>query len=286
MITAISAVANGGKLYKPHLIKEIINSDNIVVEKKEPQVVRQVISEKTSETMRGILESVVSKGGGKNAYIAGYRIAGKTGTSEKIPRGNAKYIASFLSFAPADDPQIACLVILDQPAIGMPYYGGTIAAPVVKHIMEETLQYLEVEPRYNEEEKAYVDMELPDLSGKSREETAAILKEAGFQIRYKGSGDTVTDQIPKAYTRLGAGSTVVAYLNGTKAERTVTVPNVIGESASSASAILMGEGLNTRIRGVPGMGGAVCSSQSPEAGTIVEPGTVVTVNFKYQGALE
>ncbi len=286
MITAISAVANGGKLYKPHLIKEIIDSDNIVIEKKEPQVVRQVISKETSETMRGILESVVSKGGGKNAYIAGYRIAGKTGTSEKHPRGNGKYIASFLSFAPADDPQIACLVILDQPAIGMPYYGGTIAAPVVKHIMEETLQYLEVEPRYNEEEKAYVDMELPDLSGKSKEEAAAVLKEAGFKIRYKGSGETVTDQIPKAYTRLGAGSTVVAYLGGTKAERTVTVPDVIGESASSASAMLIGEGLNARIRGVPGLGGAVCSSQSPEAGTIVEPGTVVTVNFKYQGALE
>ncbi len=286
MITAISAVANGGKLYKPHLIKEIIDSNNTVIEKNSPQVVRQVISEETSKTMRGILESVVSKGGGKNAYIAGYRIAGKTGTSEKVPRGNAKYVASFLSFAPADDPQIACLVILDQPAIGMPYYGGTIAAPVVKHIMEETLHYLEVEPRYNEEEKDYVDLELPDLSGKTKDEAAAMLKEAGFKIRYKGSGDIVTDQIPKAYTRLGAGSTVVAYLNGTRAERTVTVPNVIGESASSASAMLIGEGLNARIRGVPGLGGAVCSSQSPEAGTIVEPGTVVTVNFKYQGALE
>lgn len=286
MITAISAVANGGKLYKPYLIKEVVNSDNIVVEKKEPQMVRQVISEETSDTMCGILESVVSKGGGKNAYIAGYRIAGKTGTSEKYPRGNGKYIASFIAFAPADDPQIACLVILDQPASGMAYYGGTIAAPVVKHIMEETLRYLEVEPRYNEEEKDYVDLEVPDISGKSKEEAQSILKEAGFQIRFKGSGGTVSDQIPKAYTRLGSGGTVVAYTDGTKAERTVTVPDVVGESASSASAMLMGEGLNARIRGVPGMSGAVCASQSPEAGTIVEPGTVVTVNFKYQGALE
>jgi len=286
MITAISAVANGGKLYKPHLIKEIVNSDNVVIEKTEPQMVRQVISKETSDKMRTILESVVSKGGGKNAYIAGYRIAGKTGTSEKIPRGNAKYIASFLSFAPADDPQIACLVILDQPPQGRVYYGGTIAAPVVKNIMEETLRYLEVEPRYNEDEKAYVDIELPDLSGKTRQEATDLLKEAGFSIRFKGKGETVTDQIPKAHTRLSAGSTVVAYLDGETAERTVVIPDVVGETASSASAMLRGVGLNARVRGVPGEGGAICASQSPEAGTIVEPGTVVTINFKYQGAIE
>lgn len=284
MITAVSAVANGGKLYKPHLVKEIINSDNIVVEKNEPELVRQVISEETSETMCGILESVVSEGGGKNAYLAGYRIAGKTGTSEKIPRGNGKYIASFLSFAPADDPQVACLVILDQPPVGMPYYGGTIAAPVVKNIMEETLQYLGVEPRYNESEKEFVDIEVPDLSGKSQADASKILTEAGFKIRVKGEGDVITDQIPKAHTRLAAGSTVVAYMNDTKAERNITVPKVVGESAANAAALLTSEGLNARIRGVPGEGSAVCSSQSPEAGTIVEPGTVVTIDFKYQGA--
>lgn len=116
MITAVSAVANGGTLYKPHLVKEIVNSDSIVVEKNEPETVRQVISEETSKTMCSILESVVSKGGGKNAYLAGYRVAGKTGTSEKYPRGNSKYVASFIGFAPADDPKVACLVILDQPA--------------------------------------------------------------------------------------------------------------------------------------------------------------------------
>ena len=284
MITAVSAVANGGKLYKPHLVKEIINSDNIVVEKNEPELVRQVISEETSETMCGILESVVSEGGGKNAYLAGYRIAGKTGTSEKIPRGNGKYIASFLSFAPADDPQVACLVILDQPPVGMPYYGGTIAAPVVKNIMEETLQYLGVEPRYNESEKEFVDIEVPDLSGKSQADASKLLTEAGFKIRVKGEGDVSTDQIPKAHTRLAAGSTVVAYMNDTKAERNIAVPKVVGERAANAAALLTSEGLNARSRGVPGEGSAVCSSQSPEAGTIVEPGTVVTIDFKYQGA--
>ena len=285
MITAVSAVANGGKLYKPHLIKEIVNSENIVIEKNEPELVRQVISEETSRTMCGILESVVSEGGGKNAYLAGYRIAGKTGTSEKIPRGNGKYIASFLAFAPADDPQVACLVILDQPPVGMPYYGGVIAAPVVKNIMEETLQYLGVEPRYKEKEKDLVDIEVPDLSGMTVADAEKKLNESGFRIRIKGDRNAVvSDQIPKAYTRLVSGSTVVAYTVGTKAERTVVVPKVIGESAAAATSMLTGEGLNARIHGVPGEGGAVCSGQSPEAGSIVEPGTVVTLDFKYQGA--
>ncbi len=287
MITAFSAVANGGKLYKPHVVKEIVNSENIVVEKKEPELVRQPISKETSETMRGVLESVVSQGGGKNAYLAGYRIAGKTGTSEKIPRGNSKYIASFISFAPADDPQIACLVILDQPEIGMPYYGGIIAAPVVKNIMEETLQYLGVQPKYNENEKDFVDIEVPDLSGKTKAEAAALLAEAGFQLRIKGDDNAViVDQIPKPHTRLSSGSAVVAYMKNSKVERTVTVPKVVGESASTAAAMLQSEGLNARIRGVPGGGAAICSGQSPEAGTIVEPGTVVTVDFTYQGATE
>ena len=286
MVTAVSAVANGGTLYKPHIIREIVNSDGIVMEKKEPEVVRQVISEETSKTMCSILESVVSKGGGKNAYLAGYRIAGKTGTSEKQPRGNQKYIASFIGFAPADDPKVVCLVILDQPEIGMPYYGGTIAAPVVKNILEETLRYLGVEPQYNEDEKKYAEIDVPDVSGKTQEEASRILNELGFMIRVKGSGGIVTDQIPKAHTKLPAGSTIVAYIDGTKADRSVVVPNVVGLSASGASSTIIGEGLNVRIKGVSGTGEAICSVQSPEAGAIVEPGTVVTIDFKYTGAIE
>ncbi len=287
MITAFSAVANGGKLYKPHLIKEIVDSNNIVVSKNDPELVRQPISEETSMVMREVLESVVSQGGGKNAYLAGYRIAGKTGTSEKIPRGNGKYVASFISFAPADDPQVACLVILDQPAMGMPYYGGTIAAPVVKNIMEETLQYLGVQPRYTQEEKEFVDIEVPDLSGKTKAEAQTLLGEAGFQLRIKGDEESViVDQIPKAHTRLSSGATIVAYMKDSKAERNVVVPHVVGESASTASTMIQEAGLNAKIRGVPGGGAAVCSGQSPKAGTIVEPGTVITVDFTYQGAIE
>ena len=286
MITAVSAIANGGTLYKPHLIREIVNSDNIVIESKEPEIVRQVISEETSNTMNSILESVVSKGGGKNAYLAGYRIAGKTGTSEKIPRGNQKYIASFIAFAPADDPQIACLVILDQPEIGMPYYGGTIAAPVVKSILEESLQYLDVQPQYSEAEKSYAEIDVPDVSGKTVAEAEKILREAGFYIRIKGSDGVVVDQIPKAHTKLSADSTVVIYMEGTNASRSITVPKVTGMSASEAASTLTNSGLNARIKGVSGMGEAICATQSPEAGTIVEPGTVVTIDFRYSGVAD
>lgn len=281
MVTAVSAVANGGTLYKPHLIREIVNSDNIVIDEKEPEVVRQVISEETSKTMCSILESVVSKGGGKNAYLAGYRIAGKTGTSEKIPRGNQKYVASFIGFAPADNPKVACLVILDQPAEGMPYYGATIAAPVVKNILEETLQYIGVEPQYNDGEKKYIENEIPDISGKSVSEAESVLKAAGFDIRVKGNGKTVTDQLPKAYVKLAAGGTVVAYTDGQKAERSITVPSVKGMGAAEAAATLSNAGLNAKIKGVSGRGAAVCSGQSPEAGAIVEPGTIIAIDFTY-----
>ena len=281
MITAVSAIANGGTLYKPHLVKEIVNSDNIVVEKKQPEKVRQVISEETSNTMCSILESVVSKGGGKNAYIAGYRIAGKTGTSEKIPRGNGNYIASFIGFAPADDPKVACLVILDQPADGMPYYGGVIAAPVVKNILEETLQYLGVEPKYNEDEKNYVEVEVPDVSGKSVDEAQKMFGEAGFEMRIKGNGKMITDQIPKAHTRLTKGSAVVVYLDGTEISRDITIPDVKNMGAAEAAATIINSGLNARVKGVSGSGTAVCSAQNPAAGTIVEPGTVVTLDFSY-----
>ncbi len=281
IITAVSAIANGGTLYKPHVVREIVNSDNIVMEKNEPEVVRQVISEETSKTMCSILESVVSQGGGKNAYLAGFRIAGKTGTSEKIPRGNQKYIASFIGFAPADNPKVACLVILDQPEIGMTYYGGMIAAPVVKNILEETLLYLEVEPQYSEDEKKYAEIEVPDVSGRTSEDAKRILAEAGFEIRVKGSGGIITDQIPKAHTKLSSGSAVVAYMDGTSAERTAVVPDVIGMNASEAAAEITNEGLNARIKGISGSGYAICSAQSPEPGAIVEPGTVVTIDFKY-----
>ncbi len=282
MITAVSAVANGGKMMKPHLVKQLVGKDNSVVKDIQPEFVRQVISKETSETMCEILESVVSQGGGKNAYLAGYRIAGKTGTSEKQPRGNQKYIASFIGFAPADDPQVACLVILDQPPVGATYYGGMIAAPVVKNILEETLQYIGVEPEYTQEELALVDITVPDITGKNRADAKAELAAAGINIKFNGDGDVVTDQIPKAYSKLAKDSTVVAYTEGADAKRTVTIPRVVGLTAAEANKRITDAGLNVRIKGLAGgTGQAVCSGQSPADGNAVEPGTIVTLDFSY-----
>ena len=282
MITMVSAVANGGKLMKPYLVKQMVDEEQNVIEEYKPKVVRQIISEETSKTMCQILESVVSEGGGRNAYVAGYRIAGKTGTSEKQPRGNNKYIASFIGFAPADDPEIACLVILDQPPVGNVYYGGLIAAPVVKNILSESLQYMGIEPEYTQEELALIDITVPDITGKTRKEAEAILKEVGVNISVKGQGDIILDQVPKAYSKLAKNSKVVAYTEGEESKKSVTVPNVVGCYGSEANKGIINAGLNVRIKGLSTSGGiAVCSEQSPAAGTVVEPGTIVTLDFRF-----
>lgn len=282
MVTMVAAVANGGKLMKPYLVKQLVDENGNVIEDHKPQVVRQVISEETSKTMCKILESVVSEGGGKNAYLAGYRVAGKTGTSEKQPRGNGKYVASFVGFAPADDPEIVCLVILDQPPAGATYYGGLIAAPVVKNILEESLQYLGVEPEYTQKEMEMIDITVPDVTGKTRKEAEAILKEEGVNITFRGEGDIVLDQVPKAYSKLARNSKVVAYTEGEESKKTVTIPDVVGCYASEANKGIVNAGLNVRIKGLAsGSGIAVCTEQHPAAGTVVEPGTIVTLDFRF-----
>lgn len=281
MVAAVSAVANGGTLMKPHLVKQIVNSDMGIVEDIKPQAVRQVISRETSEEMCKILESVVSEGGGKNAYLAGYRIAGKTGTSEKQPRGQSKYIASFVGFAPADDPQVLCLVLLDEPN-GDSYYGGTIAAPVVRDILGETLQYLGIEAKYTEGEEEFADVEVPDVSGMSKADAGIALDEYGFNVKISGSADMIVDQIPKAHTKVMQGSTIVLYTAGERATRTVTVPSVVGQTPAEANAALVNDGLNAKIKGVSKSGrNATCIGQSPVEGTVVEPGTIITLNFRY-----
>ncbi len=287
MVTMVAAVANGGKLMKPHLVKQLVDEEQNVIEEYEPTMVRQIISEETSKTMCQILESVVSEGGGRNAYLAGYRIAGKTGTSEKQPRGNSKYIASFIGFAPADDPEIVCLVILDQPPKGNTYYGGLIAAPVVKNILAESLQYMGIEPEYTQEELSLIDITVPDISGKTRKEAEAILKELGVSISIKGTGDIILDQVPKAYSKLAKNSKVVAYTEGEESKKTVTIPNVVGCYASEANKGIINAGLNVRIKGLSTSGGiAVCTEQSPKAGTVVEPGTIVTLDFRFAEILD
>ena len=196
-------------------------------------------------------------------------------------RQNSKYVASFIGFAPADDPQVVCLVILDEPN-GDSYYGGTIAAPVVRDILGETLQYLGVEPKYNSSEEEYVDVEIPDVTGMSKSDAGIAIDESGLEVKFSGESDLIVDQIPKAHTRVTQGSTVVLYTEGNKATRSVAVPNVVGKTPAEANSTLVSEGLNAKIKGVSKSGkNATCIGQSPVEGTMVEPGTVVSLNFRY-----
>ncbi len=283
LMAAVGAVANGGKLMKPYLVKELIDNDGNVLKKTEPTVVRQVISQKTSEQMCAMLENTVANGTGQNAYIKGYRVAGKTGTSEKVPRGSNKYISSFIAFAPANDPKIACLVVLDEPSNGQ-YYGGAIAAPVVGKILEDTLRYMGVEPQYTEEERQNLEVFVPDVKGLSIENAGKNLRNEGLTYRIVGNGSTVLNQTPKTGSTLPTGSVVILYTEENATKATI-VPDVRNLSLTEAQARLVQHGLNMNITGAGATGNSsnltVANSQYPLPGAQVEEGTVVEVEFRY-----
>ncbi len=282
LITAISAVINGGELMKPQIIKEI-RDENGVIKSYDPEIRNRVISKETSDTMREILESVVGSptGTGKNAYIKGYRIGGKTGTSEK-GRNNSKRIASFVGFAPADDPEIICLIMLDEPQSAVKY-GGTIAAPVVGSIIEETLGYLGVERQFTEEEMAQMNISVPELRGMKIDEAKTILANEKMNAKVQGDGEEVIDQLPKPGSAITENSTVILYTEKTDIEDTVTVPDVTGMSMNAARNTLRNAGLNFEIigAGYNSSEGAYAAKQSIEPGEKVAPATVIGVEFRH-----
>lgn len=284
MITAMSAIANGGNMMKPYIIKQVVDANGNITKNVEPTVVRQVISEETSKTMRGILEGVVSEGGGKNAYVAGYRIAGKTGTSEKLPRGSHEYVASFVGFAPADNPQLAVIVLLDNPKGGN-YYGGMIAAPVVGSIIEDSLRYMGIEPQYTDEEMRDADVIMPETRGKTLSEAKTLVTSKELKYQVIGNGDTVLDQTPKPGMGLSKGSVGILYTESTNEQMMVTVPDLSNMSISDCNYILANSSLNFKISG-PGKadysGGAFAKGQNPLPGTQVAAGTIVYVEFRHE----
>lgn len=284
-ITAISSVINGGNLMKPQIVKEIRNSNGIV-KSFYPEVVNRVISEDTSAAMRNILERVVAdpKGTGKNAYIKGYRIGGKTGTSEK-GRNNGKRIASFVGFAPADDPQIVCLIMLDEPQVANKY-GGTIAAPIAGAVIEEVLEYMGVDRQYTEEEAKTISVSVPDLREMSVEAAKEAVGGKKLNIKVVGNGDTVLDQLPKPGISIGENATVIVYTQERDANKKVTVPNLSGLSISAAKQKLTELGLNFEIAGagLTNSEGAYAFKQSIPAGTAVEPATVISVEFRHSAS--
>ncbi len=286
MITAVSAVINGGNLMKPQIVKEIRN-DTGIIKSYQPEVVNKVISEETSKTMRELLEQVVSgeEGTGRNAYIKGYRIGGKTGTSEKGDRSDkSKRIASFIGFAPADDPEIVCLVMLDEPQVANKF-GGTIAAPLAGEIIEDTLEYLGIQRNYENEETGD-SKEVPDVREITRDDAKQELSGLGFTVRVLGDGLNVTDQLPRPGVMLQNGSVVILYTEEEQETGTVTVPNLTGLSLSEARNTLrrvnlnfeaIGAGQNTRA-------GAYAVKQSVAAGKEVSPATVIGVEFRQQSS--
>jgi len=292
MVTALSAVVNGGKLMKPYIVKELRNKDGEVVKTYKPQVIRQVISEETSKIERELLENVVTHGSGRNAYIEGYSVGGKTGTAQKPAPGGGyssnEYIASFLGFAPVDDPRLVCLVVVDSPK-GYPYYGGTVAAPAFKEVVGDSLRYLGVPVRYSEKDKKS-DEEMttvPMVINLPVDEAEKILKDAGLQIERSGSGDIVYGQVPVDGVRVKIGSKVLLQLQKTdelqEGER--IVPNIKGKSMRDAAELLGMIGLVLVPEGDPYPTG-IAVEQSPAPGTKVPAGERIRVKFKPPSAVE
>lgn len=281
LITAYTAITNGGTMVRPHVAKELVDDEGNVIKSFDTQVIRQAISKETADTIRDILEGVVSNGTAKNAYIKGFRLGGKTGTSEKTPRGSGKYIASFVGFAPANDPEIIGLVMLDEP-MGGSYMGGQIAAPTFKKIFDEVLRYMGVEPQYTEEEAQTLDKTVPNVVGLEKSAIPKAFAESGLKYNIIGSGKSVVSQVPKGGATLPEGSTVALYTEE-DSQTEVTVPNVCSYTATDANILLTNAGLNMKVSGATdtGQGAAVVGSQSPEAGSRVKRGSVVTVEFKF-----
>lgn len=276
MITAMAAIVNGGDLVTPYMVSQVLDSDGNVVSTTEPQIKRQVISEETSETMRSVLEQVVSANGGSNAYIPGYRIGGKSGTAQKLDNeDDSAYISSFAAFAPADDPEIAVLIIVDTPRGGQ-IYGSVVAAPAVSSMLKQTLPYLGVQQEYTEEELANVETGVPNVVKSDVLSAQSTLTGVGLESRVIGEGTTVVSQVPARGTSVPGGSTVILYTDEREAE-TVEVPDLSGMSPSAANETLTNLGLNIKFDGGSQQAGAIVSSQGTAVGTVVEKGSVITV---------
>lgn len=289
LVTGFSAVINGGSLYQPYVVQKVTDSSGTVVKETESSLVRQVVSEQTSQRARTILETVVSQGGGKNAYQAGYRIGGKTGSAETLEDGRT--IVSFMGFAPADDPKVIVLMAYDTPQEASPgssystsgdyISGGAMAAPRAGELIAQILDYMGVEKQYTTEESAAVIITTPKAVGYYLSDAISRVESKGLKYRTVGEGDVVTSQVPAANASIPGGSTVILYLGDAKPDEATTVPNVVGLGYEAAKNKLEAAGLFMRA-----VGGSTfyseaskAQSQSVAAGESVAMGTIVDVQF-------
>ena len=283
MITACAAVSNGGYVVQPHVVSKITDSKGNVIKSVDKKIKRQVISDDTSKKMNEYLEYNTERQGAVAGYISGYKVAGKTGTTEK--RGVTKfessfsedYISSFCGYAPADDPEMAMLVFFDTPD-GDAYYGSQVSSPVFINIMSEVLPYLDVKTSYTDEELGYVDASAGDYTGVSVDEAKTAVEADGLTATVKGNGSTVISQIPTVSSGLQKGGSIVLYTDSDSQSETVSVPSLIGLSPDEVNDVASAYGLNVSFSGATTSSGT-SSSQNVEAGTSVSPGTVITVSF-------
>lgn len=283
-LTAICAVANGGYLVTPHVVQTVRDGDGNIVSTADESRGRQVVSTEVCRTISEILEQgVAGDGGARNAYVAGYRIAAKTGTSEKVGDNRDAYICSCVAYAPAEAPRVAALIMVDEPTVGS-LYGSTVAAPYISKLMETILPYMGVEAVYTDAELETLAISTPNLVGYTRAQAEARASDLGLTVRVVGEGSVVRSQSPQGGTRMEKeNGVVVLYMGEVPESEYVSVPKVTGMTAAAANRVLIGRGLNIRIIGTKNhLTGteAVVVTQSPAAGEQVLPGTVVTLTFK------
>ena len=280
MITACCAIANGGYLVQPHIVSQIVDGDGNIVKTASTSPKRQVISNKTSQRMCKILQEDAKSGTASTGYIPGYRIAGKTGTSQKTEiKTRSEYIASYCGFAPADDPQVAMLVFYDEPH-GNSYYGSPVAGPTFNKTMSEILPYLGVEPVYTDDELGKLDVKTPDVVNTKLADAKNKISKAELKIKVFGSGDKVVSQIPEPGKSIPKSGTVVLFMDKSGGGATAVVPDFSGMTLSQANSRALEAGINISITGAALTStNATANSQSIAGGTKVKPGTVVTVTF-------
>lgn len=288
LIRAQAACINGGYLYTPYVVDQVLDDEGNIIAQHEVTPVRQVISEETSAIVRQCLEYVVASGTGKNGQVVGYRIGGKTGTADKTGTGDV--VVSFMCFAPADDPQYIMLLTMDTPSRNTGVYvsGGNMVAPTASQIMSEILPHLGIEPDYSAEELVGADAAVPNVVGMSAADAKAKMDSAGFAYRTVGSGETVTDQTPAGGAIVPNNATIVLYLGEEKPDTLCTVPNVVGKTASEANRMLTNAGLIMKVAGATSSssGNVYAISQSQAAGTQLAAGEVVTVQFGDSSVLD
>lgn len=285
MITLAAASVNGGYLVQPHVVSKIVDSEGSVTKTISNDYKRQVISNSTSESMRTFLEYVVQNGA-KNGIVSGYRVGGKTGTSQKVSKilttGNSRlYIGSYVGIAPIDDPEIAVFVMLDEPT-GANYYGGLISAPVGSKIMTDVLPYLGFEAQYSAEELKNLAVNVPDVRGTEISAAKSEISKAKLVYKVVGSGDTVKRQLPEAGTSVYNGGTVILYTDDSESE-TTTVPNLVGLTATQVNSAAAAAGINVEFSGNTSSASIKSYRQETPEGTTVSKGEVVTVYFRDEG---